>query len=88
MRLSPDFEIIQMTDEYMAVPIGQKADEFHGVIVLSETAYFLLSNIKEPKTKEEIVALITENYNIDSDTAKADIDNVLGTLLETGIIYE
>lgn len=88
MYLNPDFEIIQMADEYMAVPIGQKADEFHGVIVLSEPAFILLSNMREPKTKEELVALITEEYDVDAATAEADINSILDTLLETGMINE
>jgi len=88
MRFNSDYELMQMADEYLAVPVGQKADEFHGVIVLSEPAYFLLSNMKEPKAKEELVTLITDEYEVDAATADSDIECILATLFEAGVIYE
>lgn len=88
MKFNTSFELVKVADEYMAVPTGKKADDFHGIIVLSEPAYFLLSNMKEHKTKEDLVTLIIDEYEIDAATAQEDIDGILGTLLEAGVIDE
>jgi len=86
MRINPDFELMQIADECLAVPVGQKADEFHGIVVLSEPAYFLLSNMAEPKTREDLVHIITEEYDVDVATADSDLGSILGTLLDAGVL--
>lgn len=48
MIRNPNFEIVRLDDECMAVPVGDEATSFHGVVALSEPAAFLLEQMTEP----------------------------------------
>lgn len=84
----PGFELIDIAGEHMAVPVGEEAVSFKGVVALSEAASFLLKNMQEPKSKEELAALLTQEYDVDMATAKADIEKLIKNLLDMGVIEE
>ncbi len=88
MRIKPDFEIIEIADEFLAVPVGKEAESFHGVVALSEEAAFLLKNMNETKTETELVDLLLNNYELDQATAEADVRGFLANLLEMGLAEE
>lgn len=88
MQLNKNVELLRVADEYFAVPVGESADASYSMIALSEPAWFMLTNMNEPKTKEELVKLITEEYDVDACTAEKDIDELLCTLSKAGVVYE
>ena len=88
MRIRPNFDIVDIAGEYMAVPVGDEAVSFSGVVALSEAAAFLLKSMNEPKTKEELAALLTQEYEVGLSAAKEDVDKLMETLLEIGVIEE
>lgn len=88
MRLKNTFEIVDVTGEYMAVPVGAEAETFGGVIALSETAAFLLKQMESPKTVEELTGLLTQQYEISEKAAAEDISTAIEQFRELGIIEE
>ena len=86
MKMSDGFELVHIADEHMAVPVGEKADKVKGLVVLSPAASFLLENMKEDKTVDELVTLLTGEYNVDREKAHADIEEMVGSLRTVGLI--
>lgn len=72
MKLKYDFEIVDMGDEICAVPVGDNAEDFHGVLQLNDVAAKMLTYIKEYDTPEEAFAKLQEDYPEDE---KLDIAN-------------
>ena len=88
MRLKADFEIVEIADEYLAIPVGEMATFFHGVIALSEPAAFILRQMKESKSQRELCELIVNEYNIDVATAEIDVKGFVSKAIEIGLIEE
>ena len=88
MIMNPGFELVEMADEHLAVPVGNNAASFKGVVALSESAFFLLKNLNVQQTKESLLALLTSEYEVESSVAASDLDELLLTLLELGLIEE
>lgn len=88
MIIDPNFEIVDIVDEHLAVPIGEKAKSFNGVVALSDAAAFLLKNMNKSRSKQELVELLTAEYNVEESIAKADVDNMIEKLLDMGVIKE
>ena len=88
MILKPEFELVEVADEHMVIPVGDQAASFQGVIALSESAFFLLNKLKVQKTRKELVELLTNEYEIDPDAAEKDLDDFIGQLTTLGIITE
>ena len=88
MKLENGFEIVNVVDDYMLVPVGEKMEHFNGTVVLNEVSAFLLEKMKNDVTKEELIGYIMEEYDVDKERAKMDVENVLKEMIEIGIIHE
>ena len=72
----------------MAVPVGDEATSFHGVVALSDAAAFLLEQMTEPQTTEELVNKLLEQYDVDLLTAKEDVHSIVNTFKDLNLILE
>lgn len=88
MKIEPNFEIVQIADDYMLVPVGDKIEQFNGTVVLNEVAAFLVRNMKTDITEEQLIDLVMEEYEVDKETAKEDIEKVILDMKKIGIIHE
>lgn len=86
MRLKADFKLVDIADEHIVVPVGEEAALFRGVVTVSGAAFFLLNNLSQPKTKEEIVCLLMQEYELDSNTANKDVDDFVENLFDMGVL--
>ena len=86
MIIRANVEVVDMAGEYVAVPIGQEAAYFNGVVALNEAAAFLLKSMKCHKTKEELVKILMTEYEVDPIVAEKDIDAFLKKMLDMGVI--
>lgn len=88
MIRNKDFEIVRIADENMAVPVGEEATAFHGVVALSESAAFLLNTLDEAHTTNELIDILLKEYDIDMETAKKEIKEIIPKLMELRLINE
>ena len=88
MKIEPNFEIVQIADDYMLVPVGDKIEQFNGTVVLNEVAAFLVGKMKTDITEEQLIDLVMEEYEVDKETAKEDIEKVILDMKKIGIIHE
>ena len=69
MKIKEGFVVRKIANQYMAVPVGARAKELHGMIGLNETAAFLWELLKEDRTEEELVTLLYDEYEISEEKA-------------------
>lgn len=88
MRASNDFILREIAGEFMLVPVGAAAARFNGLITMNELGHFIFSALKEEQTEAELVEKITAEYDIDADTALADLREFLQQMRELGALIE
>ena len=88
MTVNPLFEITDVAGEYMAIPIGDAAKSFSGIVVLNEATALLLKQMKTTKTEKELVDWLVAEYEVDIDTAQQDIRELLTKLYELGVVLD
>lgn len=88
MIRNPNFEIVRLDDECMAVPVGDEATSFHGVVALSEPAAFLLEQMTEPLATEDLVNKLLEQYEVDHAVAEEDVRSIINKFKELNLILE
>lgn len=88
MNISDGFELIDIAGEYIAVPVGKRAESFQGVVVLAEAAAFLLEHMKKNMTIDELVELLVNNYDVNRERALIDISEMLKSLKDMGLITD
>lgn len=74
MKLIYDFEITEMGDEIIAVPVGDNAERLSGIIKLNDSAKEMLELIQKYSTPEEVLEELCKNHPEDNR-------NELGQLL-------
>lgn len=72
MKKNKSFIVRNIVGETVLVPADETAEEFNGMIELSETAAFIWEHIEKVSSFKELVDLIQEEYDVDRETAAAD----------------
>ena len=72
--------------EIVLVPAGQTAEDFNGMITLTESGDFIWEHLEEAQDFNHLVELILEEYDIDKETAAQDASAFLMQLLQSGMI--
>ena len=68
------------------VPINESTSSFNGLITVNELGKFIWENIESSNDEDELLQRILDEYEVDKDVAKADLDEFLGKLKAVDII--
>jgi methyltransferase-like protein len=60
-------------NEYVLVPVANNIADMNSVFILNETGAFIWEQIDGKRTVEEIIAVITEEFEVDYETASKDV---------------
>ena len=88
MKKNPDFEIVQIADENLAIPIGEELHKFNGVVALSEATAYLLNHMELSVTIEDLVNILIKEYDVPKEVAEIDIINGMEKLKKIGIVID
>ena len=87
MKLKYEFEFIDVDDELVAVPIGDNATDFHGMIKINEETKEMLEIIKTCNKPEEVLDILCKNHPEDKkDELGRYLCNFLNDLVRQGIL--
>ena len=88
MRIVPGFVVREIAGETIAIPAGAAARELSGLMALNGSGKFLFNLLQTEQPEESLVQALLEAYEIDSATAKADLEEFLAVLRENGVLEE
>ena len=69
MKIKSGFVIREIAGQYMAVPVGERVNDLHGMIALNETGAFIWKLLEDEKTEEELARALTEEYEVSYEEA-------------------
>ena len=78
MKLKYDFVITDMGEEFDAVPVGENASGFHGMLRLNRTGAEILELLKTETDPNELLAQMMKKY---PDSPKNDIGAFIADFL-------
>ena len=86
MKLEDGFILRKVADTYVVVAIGAEAKKHNVMITLNETGGLLWEKLSEGAEKSDLVDAILEVYDIDRETAEADVDRFIQKVTAEGLI--
>ncbi|MFQ7311595.1 MAG: PqqD family protein [Sellimonas sp.] len=86
MRIVKEFIMRTVAGETILVPTGAAAEEFNGMLTLTETAKVIWENLEKVDSLDEMVHVLTEQFEVDQETAKQDTAALVSELLRIGFI--
>ena len=69
MELNKEFVLREVAGNWVVLPVGQAGVNFNGMISLNETGAFIAEKLLHDTGKEELVALLRSEYEVDVQTA-------------------
>ena len=88
MKIKDGFEIRKFGGKWLAVAVDDAAEENNILITLNETAAFVWNVLKENTEYSAVISAIVENYEVDEEIAKRDLDNFLQICRKHGVLDE
>ena len=87
MKLRYEFTMMDMGGEIAAVPTGDNAAEFHGVLKLNDVATDILAQLVEDTTPGKVHAYLKEKYPESTDQEIGEtLVEFLNQLLREGLL--
>ena len=86
MKIKEGFVLREVMDEYIVMPTGDNIAKFEGAVVLNEVSAFIYKLLEHPMCREDLLAAIVREYDVDEATAAADLDALLSKLAEMGVL--
>ena len=88
MKLKYEFIERLIADEYVLVPAGEAAGSFAGMIATNEVGAFLMKTLKNDVTKEDLITLLMEEYEVEKETAYNDVETFLEQLNDLNLLSQ
>lgn len=87
MKTKKGFNLRQVCEENVIVAEGAENIDFSSIISMNESSAYLWNSIQGKEFgKNNLVELLTQEYDVDADTAAKDVDVLVAQWMKAGII--
>lgn len=88
MKIKEDIVIDNLDEQYIITHKNESGEiDISNVIVLEDVSAFIFECLEKNMTFDEILSQIIQNYKIDKNTAKNDLNEFITKLKEENVIY-
>ena len=86
MRVRDGFELKEIADSYIVIPVKENVVDFSSVIMLNETSAFLWMHLVDDTDEDKLVNALLVEYDVDEKTAREDVKKFLSELEGAGVL--
>ena len=86
MRVDKEFVLREIAGDYIIIPTGKTVLEFNGLMTVNEVGVSLRKMLQEDVTIEDLLQGILEEYDVEEEVAREDIQEFLDTLIDGGVL--
>ena len=88
MKIKPGFTLRNVVDEFMVMPTGENIKNFGGTVILNEVSAFIFRQLEQPISREDLLAQLLAEFDVDEATAAADLDALLAQFRQLGLMED
>lgn len=86
MRLNKNLIARTVADELVLIPVGDLAQNLHGIFGANETGNFLLQKLQNDISRDELINLLAEEAGLAPQDVACDVDAFLEECKKYGIL--
>ena len=87
MRFNSEFSVCEVSGQSFLVPTGSKTMDVNKMMDLNDTALFLINSLKNKDMSfDELLVALMDEYDVDMQTASADLSAFIETAKKSGVI--
>ncbi len=89
MQIKGKFKLNQVCNDRFLVPMGEENVDFSKLVALNESSVLLWQRMEQGEfTIEDLVEVILSEYEIDEESARRDIMDIISKFKEEGMIID
>lgn len=88
MRVKQGFVMREVAGVGVVIATGEASKAFHGMIKLNDTGQLIWRGLEEDLSVDEIVRRMASTYDVDPETARADVEEFLAKAREANLLDE
>lgn len=88
IQLKDGFVLRKIAGQSMAIPVGARTQEIHGMIGLNETGAFLWTKLQEAQTEDGLTEALLEEYEVEEQLARESVRMFLDKLGNAGFLKQ
>lgn len=88
MKIKDGYVVRDIANQKIAVPVGSRVNDLHGMIALNETGCFLWKLLETDQTVSSLTTALVENYNTYYDEANSAVIDFLDELKRENLLEE
>lgn len=88
MQIREGLVLRRIADLDVVIPIGNNIADFNGIISLNETAAFLWKRLTLKEELPHIMEALIEEYDVNPEIARKDIEQFIEQLTQANIVME
>ena len=86
MKIKNGFAKRKIADSNIVVPVRRATNDFNGMITLNDSGSFFWDCLTHETTIDEVVEKVISEYDIDTETAKRDIEKFIKMLEDNNLL--
>ena len=88
MKIKGEMLIREVAGEIIAIPVGETALRFNGMICLNEVSAHIWKGLQEETSKEEMLNSILQEFDVSMEEASTDLEDFLHQLKENDLLID
>lgn len=85
MKIKNGFILRKVPGMNLVMPTGKNVKAFNGSLMLNDTGAFIFERLQKGSTPEQTAEALTREYDVALDTASADVQKTIASLIEAGV---
>ena len=86
LKAKSGFVLRKVADEYLLMPAGENLSQYKGTMRMNQVSAFIWKKLQHPVSHDDLLQAVLNEYEIDEETASADLDELLEKLWNAGVI--
>ena len=88
MKLKYTFDLIEVDDHMVAVPVGGGAQAYHGVVKLNESAASIFRKLQDETREDAVVESLLNEYDAPKDSLVCAVHKFIAELRNKDLLDE
>ena len=88
MKIKDGFLLREIAGTPVVVPVGERVIEFKGMMTLNDHGLFVWTMLQNECTFDDVLGAILDEYDVDTDTARTDLEEFLAHIRKNGALDE
>ncbi len=88
MKLKSEFVLRNFADKWIVVSVNDSTDSSNVFISMNSSGAFVWELLQHEISYDEVIEELTDKYDVDEATAKADFDEFLNSVRQAGMLCE